>query len=104
MSPLLGRRAKIFYVTQVATQPPTIVIVVNDTELFGQEYRRYLLNRLAERTPFAEVPMRLLLRDRKRVSLQGLFEGEHKRQPLRSLEELDDVQLEQVHLEGELTD
>lgn len=73
----LGTRAKIYYVSQVAVSPPTIVVVVNKPELFTPEYERYLLNRLAELTPFEEVPIRLFIRERKRVDLQGLFEGEH---------------------------
>lgn len=97
----LGRRAKIYYVTQVDTQPPTIVLVVNDEQLFEVNYRRYMLNRLAERTPFTEVPIRLVLRNRQRVSLQGLFDGEHKKHSLPSLEEMDDSQLASVRLEGE---
>ncbi|MFG0256519.1 MAG: ribosome biogenesis GTPase Der [Phycisphaerales bacterium JB043] len=97
----LGRRAKVYYVTQVATQPPTIVLVVNDSNLFETNYQRYMLNRIAERTVFAEVPVRLVLRDRRRVTLQGLFEGEHKRGTLPSLEEMDDEQLQGVRLEGE---
>jgi len=75
----LGGRAKVMYVTQVAVNPPTIVMIVNKEELFPAEYRRYLLNRLAERTPFEEVPIRLILRERERVDLQQLFAGEHRK-------------------------
>ncbi len=60
----LGKQAKIYYVSQVAVAPPTIVLKVNDADLFTPQYERYLLNRLAERTPFEEVPIRLLIRGR----------------------------------------
>lgn len=63
----LGTRAKILYVAQVAVAPPTIVVVVNHAALFSAEYERYLLNRLAEETPFSEVPIRLIIRDRTRA-------------------------------------
>ncbi len=53
---------RIYYATQVATQPPTIVLSVNDPALLGESYRRFLLNRLRERLPFSEIPIRLLLR------------------------------------------
>lgn len=76
----LGRVAKIYYATQVSTNPPTVVVVTNNAELFDGEYERYLLNRLAEMTPFSEVPVRLVFRDRKRVSLEELHAGEHRRQ------------------------
>lgn len=65
----LGTRAKVYYVSQVATNPPTIVLVVNDPGLFEGQYERYLLNRLREVVPFSEVPIRLLFRARQRANL-----------------------------------
>lgn len=76
----LGTQAKVLYATQVAVGPPTIVVVVNHAELFTQEYQRYMLNRLAEQTPFDEVPVRLIIRDRKRANLEDLLSGEHRKQ------------------------
>jgi GTP-binding protein len=55
---------RIFFATQVATQPPTIVCFVNDPSLVRQEYQRYLQNRIREHLPFAEVPVRLVFRGR----------------------------------------
>ncbi len=75
----LGRAAKIFYVSQMAVAPPTIVLVVNRKEMFEGQYERYLMNRLREELPFSEIPIRLLFRDRKRVTLQGLKEGQHRK-------------------------
>ncbi len=72
----LGRQAKVFYVSQVAVQPPTIVFVVNNRSLFIGQYERYLLNRLREEMAFSEVPIRLLFRDRKRASLNELKAGD----------------------------
>ncbi|MFP4054211.1 MAG: ribosome biogenesis GTPase Der [Phycisphaerae bacterium] len=57
---------KILYATQIATCPPTIVCFVNDVRSFDQGYQRFLVNRLREMTPFAEVPIRLLFRGRNR--------------------------------------
>jgi len=74
----LGTQAKVLYTAQVSTEPPTIVLVVNHAELFTPEYERYLLNRLSERTPFEEVPIRLLIRDRKRARLEDLKAGHHR--------------------------
>lgn len=62
----LGTKAKVLYVSQIAVQPPTIVAVVNKPELFGPEYERYLLNRLREELPFEEIPIRLVIRGRRR--------------------------------------
>jgi len=56
---------KILYSSQITTAPPTIVCFVNDIRSFEAQYRRFLLNRLRERLDFAEVPIRLLFRQRR---------------------------------------
>ncbi len=71
----LGSQAKLFYAAQVATQPPTIALVVNDPKLFEGRYERYLMNRLREELPFSEVPIRLMFSKRSRRDLQALKEG-----------------------------
>lgn len=62
----LGTFAKVFFATQAAVQPPTIVLVVNRPKLFTPNYQRYLLNRLRESLPFEEVPIRLVIKGRSR--------------------------------------
>jgi GTP-binding protein len=62
----LGTLAKTYYVAQVAAHPPTIVMVVNRPELFTANYQRFLINRFREDLPFPEVPIKLLVRGRKR--------------------------------------
>ncbi|MCH2201551.1 MAG: ribosome biogenesis GTPase Der [Fuerstiella sp.] len=59
-----NRRPKIYYGTQVATTPPTIVIKCNEPALLEESWKRYLLGYLREATPFQEVPIRLILRSR----------------------------------------
>jgi GTP-binding protein len=56
---------KVFFATQVATQPPTIVLFVNRPSLVRQDYQRYLVNRMREYLPFVEVPIRLMFRGRR---------------------------------------
>jgi GTP-binding protein len=68
----LGTRAKVLYVAQVADHPPTIVLVVNRPELFTPNYQRFLLNRFREELPYSEVPIRLLVRGRKRTKTGGI--------------------------------
>jgi GTP-binding protein len=53
---------KIYYVTQLAVNPVTIMMFVNDPGLFDDNYRRYLAGRLRDLLPIAEVPIRLLAR------------------------------------------
>lgn len=61
----LGTLARVFYVAQVGTAPPTIAMVVNEPKLFTPNYMRYLMNRLREQAPFDEVPFRVFVRSRK---------------------------------------
>ena len=61
-----GRKSpRIFYGTQITTRPPTLVLFVNSPSLIRQEYQRFLLNRLRERLPFEEIPIRLIFRARR---------------------------------------
>ncbi len=61
-----NKQPKIFYATQVATAPPTIVLKCNDPSLFDASWKRYLLGVLREELPFQEVPIRMYLRPRTR--------------------------------------
>ncbi|MGB7328391.1 MAG: ribosome biogenesis GTPase Der [Rubripirellula sp.] len=61
-----GKRPKIYFATQVATQPPTIVLVVNDPKAIGNDYQRYLLGVLRDHLPFGEVPIKMYLHKRHR--------------------------------------
>ena len=61
-----NRRPKIYYATQVADQPPTIVLMCNEPKAFGKDYRRYLLGVLRDHLPFGEVPIKLYLHKRHR--------------------------------------
>lgn len=64
-SPKRGTRpVRVYYATQVAVAPPTLVFFCNDPNLVTDNYRRYMENRLREILPFAEVPLRLMFRPR----------------------------------------
>ena len=53
---------KIYYATQIAVNPVTILMFVNKPELFEENYRRFIIGRLRELLPIDEVPIRLLTR------------------------------------------
>ncbi len=53
---------RIYYVTQIAVNPVTILMFVNDPRLFDENYRRFVTSRLRELLPIGEVPIRLLAR------------------------------------------
>jgi GTPase len=56
---------KIFYATQVSSQPPTIVLICNEPRAFTPSYRRYLLSVFRDQLSFGEVPMKLYLKRRR---------------------------------------
>ena len=59
-----GRRLKIYYATQVAVAPPTIVIKVNDGRLLHFSYLRYLENYLRKSFDFSGTPIRVVARNK----------------------------------------
>jgi len=64
--PLHGSlRPKIYYATQVSTQPPTIVLICNEPKAFTPTYRRYLLSVLRDNLDFGEVPIKMYLHKRR---------------------------------------
>ncbi len=60
-----GQRLKIYYASQVAVAPPTIVLFVNDPSLLHFSYQRYLENRLREAFGFTGTTLRIIARERK---------------------------------------
>ena len=59
-----SRRPKIYYATQVGTQPPTIVLVCSNPKAFPVSYRRYLLGVFRDQLPYGEIPIKLYLNKR----------------------------------------
>ncbi len=57
---------KIYYATQIAVNPITILMFVNNPELFEENYRRFIIGRLRELLPVEEVPIRLLARSHRK--------------------------------------
>lgn len=59
-----GRRLKIYYATQFATNPPTFALVVNDPNIMHFSYQRYLENYLRKSFGLDATPIRLKVRQR----------------------------------------
>lgn len=59
-------QAKIYYATQVSTQPPTIVMFCKNPKSFSPTYRRFLLRAMRDNLECREVPIKLYLRRRDR--------------------------------------
>ena len=60
-----GRQFKMYYGTQVRSDPPTFLIYVNDPKLAHFSYIRYLENQLRKEYPFLGTPIRLVFRPRR---------------------------------------
>lgn len=58
------KRLKLFYLTQVAVNPPVLLFHVNDTRLVHFTYKRYLENQIRAEFPFEGTPIRLSFRPR----------------------------------------
>ncbi len=71
----LGTIARVYYAAQVRIHPPTIAMVVNQPQLFNANYRRYMLGRFRDALPFEEIPIRILVRGRKRGEEMHTTEG-----------------------------
>ncbi|HIW53849.1 MAG TPA: ribosome biogenesis GTPase Der [Candidatus Ruthenibacterium merdigallinarum] len=59
-----GKRLKIYYMTQIATRPPTFVCFCNSKQLFHFSYQRYIENQIRETFGLEGTPIRLVLRER----------------------------------------
>ena len=57
-----GRRLRLGYATQAASESPTVVMFVNDIGLLHFSYRRYLEKAIRERFGLAGNPLKLVLR------------------------------------------
>jgi GTPase len=60
-----GRQGKIYYGTQVSSQPPSIALFVNDPKLFNDNYRRYIERQFRQNLGFTGTPLKLLWRGKK---------------------------------------
>ncbi|PSB31105.1 ribosome biogenesis GTPase Der [Chlorogloea sp. CCALA 695] len=60
-----GRQGKIYYGTQVSTQPPAIALFVNEASRFHENYKRYIERQFRQQLGFIGTPIRLFWRSKK---------------------------------------
>jgi GTP-binding protein len=60
-----GKVVKLYYGTQVRSDPPTFMIYVNDPKLMHFSYIRYLENQLRAEYGFLGTPIRIVTKGRK---------------------------------------
>jgi GTP-binding protein len=58
------KRLKLYFMSQVAVNPPVFLFHVNDTRLVHFTYKRFLENQIREEYPFEGTPIRLSFRPR----------------------------------------
>ena len=90
--PHRNRRPRIFYATQVAEQPPTIVLFCNDAKAISQPYQRYLLGVFREKLGFGEVPIKLYLRRREKSDRRDEIDAKIAKGEEKAVREGEDAQ------------
>jgi GTPase len=60
-----GRILRIYYGTQVRSDPPTFLLYVNDVKLAHFSYLRYLENQIRKEFPFTGTPIHLVLKGKR---------------------------------------
>ncbi|MBU4270819.1 MAG: ribosome biogenesis GTPase Der [Planctomycetes bacterium] len=73
-----NRHPKIYYATQVAMQPPTVVLFCSDPKAISPQYQRYLLRVFRDGLEFGEVPIKLYLRRRTQDDRRDEIDGKLK--------------------------
>jgi GTPase len=65
--PVAGKRARIYYITQVHSAPPIFAAFTSYRTGFPEAYQRYLIGRLREAFGFEGVPVTIRFRERRRA-------------------------------------
>ena len=64
-----GKKLRIYYTTQVTTNPPTFVMFVNDETIMHFSYKRYIENCLRKAFDFSGTPISIKVRNREENTL-----------------------------------
>ncbi|MEA5594358.1 ribosome biogenesis GTPase Der [Rivularia sp. UHCC 0363] len=67
-----GKQGRIYYGTQVSTEPPTIALFVNEAKRFNDNYRRYIERQFRDQLGFKGTPIRLLWRSKKNREMENV--------------------------------
>jgi len=79
-----GHKPRVYYATQTDVAPPTIVLFTNNTEYFTEAYLRFMINRFRELLPYAQVPIKLLVRGRDQNAAMRAIQAEDASSPAAS--------------------
>ena len=59
-----NKRVKFYFATQVAINPPTIVVKCNVADEIQESYKRYMIKRFRSELEYGDVPLRVFFRDK----------------------------------------
>ncbi len=62
-----GKKLKIYFITQISTNPPAFVLFVNDPKILHFSYKRYIENAIRKAFDFSGTPIIILIRDKKEM-------------------------------------
>ena len=65
-----GKQGRIYYGTQVSSQPPTIALFVNDPKRFNDNYQRYVDRQFRDQLGFTGTPVKIIWRGKKMRELE----------------------------------
>lgn len=83
---IMGKRLRIYYMAQVAVQPPRFILFVNYPNLMTESYKKYLYNQFRESYGFVGVPIILHLKG-KQPSRDSKGEGLSEIRPQQNIED-----------------
>ena len=63
---IMGKRLRIYYMTQVSSRPPTFVLFINNKDLIHPTYMKFVVNQMRDHYKFTGLPIRLIPRPRTR--------------------------------------
>lgn len=67
---IMGKRLRIYYMTQVAVRPPKFILFVNYANLMTETYKKYLYNQFREVYGFTGVPISIHLKGKAKSKLE----------------------------------
>ncbi len=70
-----GHHLRLYYATQVAANPPTLLVFANYPELIPSNYRRFLANHFRKELGLEQTPIRIVFRKKERRSWSRYHPG-----------------------------
>lgn len=104
---IMGKRLRIYYMAQVAIQPPKFILFVNFPNLMIESYKKYLYNQFRETYGFIGVPITMHLKGKSKAAIErDTRHREHDEEPSPRAEEevIDDLDEEESYDDSFLED